>query len=187
MANSESKATNSNKNLLGTVIYEPDNPKQQVLLVQDMNTSVQKEYSIDKYANINIDGKRHSLSQDILTGNRGTDLRNGIKENQTISFILNKNELGNFEKLDKSFSIERPEVNKSVDLEKLAAENKKLESKLGTVEKFFQNNKGNLQDFNKFLVAEKENKVDLSVEKEPEPEIEKEIKVAKKVERGMSL
>lgn len=171
----------NNDNLLGSVIYEPNNPKQQALLVQDLSTSVQKEYPMDQYANINIDGKRHSLSN-ILTGNRGNELRSGIKDNENISFILSKSELGNFQKLDKSFRIERPEVNTS-ELDKLKNEIKALESKMGTVEKFFQNNQGSFKEFNKYLVDEKENKADLSNQNEPKNEVA----ATKKADRGMDL
>ncbi|MCZ2260760.1 ImmA/IrrE family metallo-endopeptidase [Sporosarcina sp. G11-34] len=86
-----------NENTLGTVIYEHNNPEQQVLLLQDLNTNVQQEFQIDKSLNVMNDGKTYSLPNELLTRGNAENLNEAVRNSESTSFILSKEELFNLQ------------------------------------------------------------------------------------------
>lgn len=82
----------SKNQMLGSVIYEHDNPKQQVLLVQDLKNNDRKEYPIDKNMDIRKGSQKQSLNN-ILSDKNKKELNTAIRHNTTTSFMLSKNEM----------------------------------------------------------------------------------------------
>jgi len=170
------------QSLLGTVIYEPDNPKQQVLLVKDLTTNNEQELNISKNGNIEYNNKNYNL-KDLLSEKNYNELQSSIKQNQPTSFLLSKNELNKMQQQN-LVSIKQAPNKSELDALKdeistLKSQNKGLKNKFQTVEKFFNQDKEAMKRFDQYLSNDKELN-------SPEKQREKEL-ASKKVKKGIEL
>ncbi|MYL43984.1 hypothetical protein [Virgibacillus salexigens] len=84
-------------NLLGSVIYEHDNPKQQALLVKDLRSDFQSEFNINSKMEFSHDGRNHSL-KDLLSEKSLNNLSAAINNKSNTSFTLTNKEMENLQK-----------------------------------------------------------------------------------------
>lgn len=81
------------KNLLGTVIYEHNNPAQQSLVLTDLSTNKTHEYPLKDGDKINVQGKDVSLSKDILSPESAKELAEAKSLQTNTSVMLNSKEI----------------------------------------------------------------------------------------------
>lgn len=85
-------------NLLGSVIYEPDNPQEQTLILTNLKLSQTNEYALEDGLNILHDGRRISAAT-LLSESSLKELTDARMNGRIISFMLSPAELENAEKL----------------------------------------------------------------------------------------
>lgn len=177
---------NSNQtkqSLLGTVIYEPENPKQQVLLVKDLTTNNEQELNITKNGSVEYNNRNYNL-KDFLSEKNYNELQSSMKQNQPTSFLLSKNELNKMQQQNLISIKQAPEKSEldalKDELSTLKSQNKGLKNKFETVEKFFNQDKTAMKNFNQFLNNGKELN-------SPEKQQDKELVANKKIKKGIEL
>ena len=90
---------NKTDNLLGTVIFEHNNPKEQSLIIKDLESDVVKEYPLEHGFVILHDGKRIPASALLSTSN-AQELNDARMNKQYTSFMLSRSELEKAQQLN---------------------------------------------------------------------------------------
>ena len=85
-------------NLLGSVIYEPDNPNEQTLILTNLASSQTNEYSLEDGKNILHDGRRIP-ADNLLSETSAKELAGARLNGRITSFMLSPSELENAERL----------------------------------------------------------------------------------------
>lgn len=83
---------NATDNLLGTVIFDHDNPKEQSLIIKDLASDVIKEYPLEHGFVVLHDGKRIPANSLLSTSN-AQELHDARMNKQYTSFMLSRSEL----------------------------------------------------------------------------------------------
>ncbi|MGX1266625.1 hypothetical protein RKD55_004569 [Rossellomorea marisflavi] len=83
---------NATFNLLGTVIFDHDNPKEQSLIIKNLVSDIEKEYPLEHGLVISHDGKRIPARSFLSTEN-AQELQDARMNKQYISFMLSRTEL----------------------------------------------------------------------------------------------
>lgn len=85
-------------NLLGTVIFDHDYPKEQSLIIKDLASDIEKEYPLEHGFVILHDGKRIPTRSFLSTENV-QELQDARMNKQYISFMLSPPELEKVQQL----------------------------------------------------------------------------------------
>lgn len=130
------------RNLLGTVIYEPNNTEQQKIVVKDLQSNKEQEFSIKHGKEIEHDNRRHDL-KGVLTVENYVQLYDAVRKNEPTSFMLSKKELNNMQDKQLITANERTNENQlDTDLvrkiDELKTENQKLQKQVNSLEKSFK-------------------------------------------------
>lgn len=89
---------NTSDNLLGSVIYEPDNPKEQTLILTNLELSQTNEYALEDGLSILHDGRRIPAAT-FLSESSVKELTDARLNGRILSFMLSPAELEKAEKL----------------------------------------------------------------------------------------
>jgi hypothetical protein len=90
---------NTTDNLLGTVIFEHDNPQEQSLIIKDLESCVVKEYPLEHGFVVLHDGKRIPTNALLSTSNV-QELNEARTNKQCTSFMLSRSELEKAQQLN---------------------------------------------------------------------------------------
>lgn len=86
-------------NLLGTVIFEQDNPKGQLLIIKDLESEIEKEYPLEHGFVILHDGNRIPANA-LLSESNAQELHEARMKKQYTSFMLSRSELEKAQQLN---------------------------------------------------------------------------------------
>ena len=90
---------NTTDNLLGTVIFEPNNPNGQSLIIKDLASDVVKEYPLEYGFMVLHDGKQIPVNA-LLSKSNAQELHEALMKKQYTSFMLSRSELEKAQQLN---------------------------------------------------------------------------------------
>jgi hypothetical protein len=90
---------NTTDNLLGTVIFEPNNPKGQLLIIKDLESDIEKEYPLEHGFVVLHDGKRIPVNT-LLSESNAQEIHGARIKKQYTSFMLSRSELEKAQQLN---------------------------------------------------------------------------------------